>query len=114
VSQRGIIPGGHRPEFWVTPGLAGTDLWREECFEVEKFVIHRWFRLVVGLRVFNGEGATAPRGVRLVRGEMPRRENLKSVPGMKQGRVGLRGCKPSGGWETLEAGRSGESGNAPC
>jgi hypothetical protein len=31
---------------------------------------------------------------------------------MKQDRVGPRGCKPSRGWETLKADRSGEPGNS--
>jgi hypothetical protein len=45
--------------------------------------------------------------VRLTRGEKPRRENLKSAPGMKKGREGQRERKPSRGWETLKAERSG-------
>ena len=58
-------------------------------------------RLKAGWCSSNGVGATTPRGVRLVRGERPRRENLGSAPGMRQGRVGSRGWKPSGGRETL-------------
>jgi hypothetical protein len=70
-------------------------------------------RLKARVRSSNGGEAATPRGVRLVRGERPRRENLGSAPGMKQGRVGWGGWKPSGGWETLEAERSGGRGKSP-
>jgi hypothetical protein len=64
--------------------LKGTDLWREKSFEVENSgCTFLGLRSQAVLLKNNGKGAKAPRGVRLVKGEKPRRENLMSAPGMK-------------------------------
>lgn len=103
--QRGRIPGGHRPESWVTPGLAGTDPWREQGFEVEEVRFPKLLTSVKGAGAFvqrrgskDSERSTARQGGNASKGEPRKRSRHEIGPGRLEGVKTVKGVgNPVGG-----------------